>query len=677
MRIVHVALGGLIKAPPVAYGATEDTGGHIAYVLGAAMAQAAMPGVCVEVVTRRYDDHGAPYDAAREVVAPGLDIVRLDDGDPRYRSKDALARLIPAFSVALRRHLASGPRPAAIHAHFADAAEAVRPVAEALGVPMLYTAHSLGIDKRAAGGAGPALERRIAREDAAIAGAAAVVASSRDEAERQLALYPSADPARIHRVMPGTAVPDDPDRAGAAALLAPFLRDPDRPMVLAIARPVEKKNLPALVEIFARTPGLAERANLVILAGLRAGVDAPPAEDEPARVHRALLAAIDRHDLWGRVALPKRHAPGHVAGMYALAADGRGVFANPALTEPFGLTVLEAAAAGLPVVATANGGPRDILDLIGHGVVADPADGAAFGAALATLLENREAWDAAAAAARTHLPRWTWARYARHHARVVAALTPGAPAAPAEHLLVSDIDGTLTGCADGAARLREWRRRAPHWRLAYATGRSLSEARFVAARWDLPEPEAIAASVGTEIYLTGPGGPRLDAAFARRIARDWDRGAVARRLARVPGLAPQEPVEQRRFKLSYVGTAEAAEAARAALGAATLRARVIHSHGHLIDVLPASAGKAAAMRRIAALLGVPAHAVLAAGDSGNDADMLDAAPRAVAVANASAELAGLRARPGLLRAAARHADGVLEGVAAAEASRAPRSKAAA
>ncbi len=677
MRIVHVALGGLIKAPPVAYGATEDTGGHIAYVLGAAMAQAEMPNASVEIVTRRFDDHGAPYGAAREAVAPGLDIVRLDDGDPRYRSKDGLSRLIPALSAALGRHLAAGPRPDAIHAHFADAAEAVRPVAEALGVPMIYTAHSLGIDKRSAGGAGPALERRIAREDAAIAGAAAIVASSRDEAERQLALYPSADPARIHRVMPGTAVPDAPDRAGAAALLAPFLRDPGRPMVLAIARPVEKKNLPALVEIFARTPGLADRANLVILAGLRGGVDAPPAEDESARVHRALLAAIDRHDLWGRVALPKRHAPGHVAGMYALAADGRGVFANPALTEPFGLTVLEAAAAGLPVVATANGGPRDILDLIGHGVVADPADAPAFGEALARMLGDRAAWDAAAAAARARLPRWTWARYAREHARVVAGLTPPASTGPAEHLLVSDIDGTLTGCADGAARFRSWRRGARHWRLAFATGRSLSEARFVAARWDLPDPDAIAASVGTEIYLTGPGGLRLDTGFARWIACDWDRGAVARRLTRVAGLVPQDPVEQRRFKLSYVGTAEAAAAARAALRAAALPARVVHSHGCLIDVLPARAGKAAAMRRIAERLGVPQHAVLAAGDSGNDADMLDAAPRAVVVANASDELSVLRARPGLLRASAPHAHGVLEGVAAAEAAPAPCTRAAA
>ena len=673
-----MALGGLVKAPPVAYGLTEDTGGHIAYVLGAAAAQAARPGTVVEIVTRRIvTPHGPAYAAARETVSPGLEIVRLDDGDPRYLSKDDLTARIPHIARALHAHLAAGPRPDVIHAHFADAAEAVRPAAEALGIPVIYTAHSLGIDKRAAGGAGPALEARIAREDAAIAGAAAIVASSRDEAERQLALYPSADPARIHRVMPGTAAPPPADPARARALIAPFLRDPGRPIVLAIARPVEKKNLPALVDMFAATPGLAHRANLVILAGLRRGIDAPPAEDEAAGVHSAILAAVDRHDLWGRVALPKRHAPDDVAAIYALAAATRGVFANPALTEPFGLTILEAGAAGLPVVVTANGGPRDIVELIGHGAVADPADPAAFGAAIARLLTDRAAWDAAAAAARANMPAWTWERYAREHARIARSLTRRASAprpAPA-HLLVSDIDHTLTGDAGGAARLAAWRRAAPHWRMAFATGRSISEARFVAARWDLPEPDAIAASVGTEIYLPAPGGWRLDEGFAAHIAEEWDRAALLRALRRVPGLAPQDAIEFRRFKLSYTGPAAAAEAARRILAAARLRARVVHSHGRLIDVLPIRAGKAAAMRRIADRLGAPARAVLAAGDSGNDLDMLRAAPRAVVVANASAELAGLSPRPGLLRAAAAHADGVLEGIAWTEAAAAaPRAR---
>ena len=37
-------------------------------------------------------------------------------------------------------------------------------------------------------------------------------------------------------------------------------------------------------------------------------------------------------------------------------AQVKGVFINPALTEPLGVTLLEAAATGLPLVATEKGG---------------------------------------------------------------------------------------------------------------------------------------------------------------------------------------------------------------------------------------------------------------------------------------------------------------------------------
>ena len=546
MHIVHVALGGLLKAPPVAYGLTEDTGGHIAYVLAAAAAQAARPGARVEVITRRIETpHGAAYAAPREAVAPGLDIVRLDDGDPRYLSKDALTARIPHVAEALRAHLVAGPRPDVIHAHFADAAEAARPAARALGIPLIYTAHSLGIDKREAGGTGPALAARIAREDAAIAGAAAVVASSRDEAERQLMLYPSADPACIHRVMPGIAPAAPADPVRAAALLAPFLRDPGRPMILAVARPVEKKNLPALVEIFACTPSLADCANLVILAGLRGGIDAHPAEDEAARVHRAIIAAIDRHDLWGRVAIPKRHEPGDVAALYAAAAAGRGVFANPALTEPFGLTLLEAAAAGLPVVATSNGGPRDIVDLIGHGAVADPADPAAFGAALSRLLTDRAAWDRAAAAAGANVPLWTWARYARRIARIVRGLAPRpAPRArPARDLLVSDIDHTLTGtppqspaCGPGAPARRTGASPSPP---GGPCPRPASSPRAGTCRSPMPSPPP---SAPRSTSLARPAG-----ASTRATPSASREDGIARRSC---ACSPRSPASRRRIRSS-------------------------------------------------------------------------------------------------------------------------------
>lgn len=44
------------------------------------------------------------------------------------------------------------------------------------------------------------------------------------------------------------------------------------------------------------------------------------------------------------------------------------------LQEPFGLTLIEAAAHGVPIVATTNGGPVDIIHTLHNGILVDPTD---------------------------------------------------------------------------------------------------------------------------------------------------------------------------------------------------------------------------------------------------------------------------------------------------------------
>lgn len=75
MRIMHISMGGCLSAPPVKYGMTEDTGGHIAYVLGAAMAQAKLPEVEeVTIVTRLFDapELGAVFAQVEEGLRPSV-----------------------------------------------------------------------------------------------------------------------------------------------------------------------------------------------------------------------------------------------------------------------------------------------------------------------------------------------------------------------------------------------------------------------------------------------------------------------------------------------------------------------------------------------------------------------------------------------------------------------------
>ena len=667
MQITHVALGGCLRSAPVPYGLTEDTGGHVAYVLGVAQAQARQPGVSmVRIVTRLFEDPslGPRFALPREVVAPGCEIVRIATANRAYLAKEALEAELPAFADALIADLRARPRlPDVIHAHFADAAFVARRVEAALGVPHVYTAHSLGLDKRAATGAAPpALRRRIEAEDAAIAGARAVIGSSRDECERQLLAYPSARAARIHKVAPGIPLPVPGDAAAPTGWIDRFLTDPAKPMVLAVARPVAKKNLAGLVDLFGADPGLRARANLVLLAGLRRGVDGA---GEAARVHRDVLAAIDRHDLYGHVAYPREHDQAQVAQLYLRAARSGGVFANPALTEPFGLTIQEAAAYGLPVVATCHGGPGDIVAELGHGVTADPTDPPAFAAAIRDLLDDapRRARYARTGSARALASGW-----GRHAARTLSilrgVLAPVLARAAPRRLVVCDIDNTLTGCRDGAAAFAAWRARATDVHVAVATGRSLPEARAVLAEWGLPEPDTFVTSVGTEIYRRdAEGALDLDRAFEAATLEGWPRDAIAATIARLPcrdGLAPQAEVEQRAGKLSYFATVATAREVHRALAKAGLGAKVVHSHDRLLDVLPPLAGKGAAVRHLLGVLALPAEACTCFGDSGNDLDFADAGLPTVFVANHAAELARHRGRPNVRIAGRPHAWGVLE-----------------
>jgi sucrose-phosphate synthase len=100
------------------------------------------------------------------------------------------------------------------------------------------------------------------------------------------------------------------------------------------------------------------------------------------------------------------------------------------------------------------------------------------------------------------------------------------------------------------------------------------------------------------------------------------------------------------------------------LEAAGLRARVILSHGNFLDILPARAGKAAAMRWVAERERMRMEACMAAGDSGNDCDLLESCDRAIVVNNHSSELDHLLKLPNVYKARQPYADGVLEGMEA-------------
>ena len=152
-------------------------------------------------------------------------------------------------------------------------------------------------------------------------------------------------------------------------------------------------------------------------------------------------------------------------------------------------------------------------------------------------------------------------------------------------------------------------------------------------------------SVGTEIFFEnekkdGEGiaaAPVPDSRWTEALdATGWSRAAVAEAaLASTPALRLQAESEQRPHKVSFHlegGRDAAAGGALRALDDALKELRfgttVIYSGGVDVDVLPAGASKGAGLRFLLSELavgpGAPERGVVAAGDSGNDVELLAA-----------------------------------------------------
>ncbi len=77
-----------------------------------------------------------------------------------------------------------------------------------------------------------------------------------------------------------------------------------------------------------------------------------------------------------------------------------------ALTHP--LHHPQAAAHGVPTVATCNGGPVDIMKTLHHGVVVDPTNPDAIAAELVRIVTTPDVWDGMSASGRTNIMAYSW-----------------------------------------------------------------------------------------------------------------------------------------------------------------------------------------------------------------------------------------------------------------------------
>ncbi len=692
--LLLLSIHGLVRGHDLELGRGADTGGQTKYVVDLATALAMQDDVArVDLVTRRIVDSTVSDDYAQSVepLSEGARIIRIDAGPEEYIAKEQLWDHLDSFMDNLVQWLKGQDRtPDLIHTHYADAGYVGVRLANLLGIPLVHTGHSLGRDKRkrllAKGLSREEIEatyniaRRIDAEEEVLANASVVITSTHNEIDQQYGLYNYYDPDRMVVIPPGTDLgqfrPPAPDETiDFSKQVDRFLTSPDKPLILALARPDERKNFLTLIEAFGESKSLQMTANLLIVAGNRD--DIRDLDTGAQSVLTNILLLIDAYDLYGRVAVPKFHRADEVPDIFRLVAARRGVFVNPALTEPFGLTLLEAAASGLPLVATENGGPVDIIGNCRNGALVDPLDPQAMTSALLKLLRDREAWTTASRnglqGVRKH---YSWQTHARRFLDTIAALptqpspTPHPPLDPTrlrhrDRALFTDLDQNLVGNPGALRRFIEVMR-ANRKRVIFgiATGRRIDTALALMKQHRIPRPDVLISSLGTRIHYS----QALDSDdyWSAHIDHNWNRERIRSALTDLPGMTLQPKVQQTPFKLSYYYDAQDAppvEHIISLIRKRELTANVIFSFGQYLDILPSRASKGQALRYVAQLLGFPLERTLVAGGSGADEDMMRGNTLAAVVGNRHhEELSDLVEQDRIYFSKQPHAQGILDAI---------------
>lgn len=373
-----------LHTSPLLQPGSGDSGGMNVYVreLGSALAQAG-----VETTTfTRADREGLAEDV---MVEPGHRVVHIEAG-PHHLPKEALADVTDEFRHGVLDWIARNERPDVIHGNYWLSGLVGHRLKHELDVPFVSTFHTLARVKTAAGDPEPVWRDRAEAE--IIHCADAICVSCEEEAD-QFRLHYGDPRGRLEIIAPGVehAFFAPGDRSGARRALG---FDLDRPMLLFVGRIQPLKGPDVAIRALAALGD--PRAHLVIVGGA-SGLDG----DSEAIRARALVDELGLRDRV-RFVDPQPH---HILSTYYRAAD---VVLAPSRSESFGLVALEAAACGIPVVASAVGGLLSLVDDGSTGRLIEGRDPDDYARAVAEILGNDVLRSSMSSAAVERARRYTW-----------------------------------------------------------------------------------------------------------------------------------------------------------------------------------------------------------------------------------------------------------------------------
>jgi sucrose-phosphate synthase len=441
MRVAFLNPQGNFDPADSYWTAHPDFGGQLVYVKEVALALAGM-GVDVDIVTRRIRDPQWPEFSGDvdhyQGFADNPRILRIPSGGDAFLAKESLWNCLNEFVDNLIEFYA-GDGPDFMTAHYADGGYCAALMQSKTGLGFSFTGHSLGaqkMDKLGVNSENAAqmertfrFSRRIHAERLSMERASTIITSTTQERMEQYShpLYAGAvdvnDDARFAVIPPGVNndVFTSTDKPGDRAIEEECLGEPaarSAPYIIVSSRLDHKKNIAGVVDAYASSQALQQRARLAIVIRsvddpYRQLSSLPQPEQE---VLRPILETIETAALKDKVDFLNLKSQQDLAGAYRILARRGSIFALTSFYEPFGLAPIEAAACGLAVVATKNGGPSEIF-LDEAGVLVDPADSRDIARGLLHALENQSLY--AERGRRRVAAKYTWRATAAGYLQVI------------------------------------------------------------------------------------------------------------------------------------------------------------------------------------------------------------------------------------------------------------------
>ena len=385
-----------MHSSPTAQPGTVDAGGMNVSILGLA-AELAVRDVEVDLLTR------ATGPATTRQLLPGVTLLELPAGPAGMLPKERLSEVADEFGEAVASLARRSEGYDVIHAHYWLSGIASLPVSLELGIPLVQSFHTVAAMKNLAFAAErvqdapqePLIRLRsesfVGRQsDAVIANSSAEASSLIDDvgvpADRVWVIPPGVD---LGLFAPRSATRHEDVRRQLGL-------ETDRQLVALAGRVQPLKGHELAIRALAELRTMRATVPVLVIAG-----EVTPGDEQFVGWLRELAADLGVADDVRFVGALHRDVLADLLSAASLTLV-------PSFSETFGLTALESAASGTPVIGFRSGGLSESVDDGVSGVLLGTREPRSWASELAVMIENDERRSSMGLAARSHAEHFTW-----------------------------------------------------------------------------------------------------------------------------------------------------------------------------------------------------------------------------------------------------------------------------